>query len=901
MQPTILHAAAGEPFDSLVRDAAAAAIRGASVVRCDRAADFERALAEAAGASPLVVVIPARPTFSSWRELLSAAHSRRPEAIVIVLHGERDANAEDAGGEFLAVEAIRAGADDAIPPSRLEEIGPIAARAAARRSRGDARERYRSIAETASDYAYSIRIRDDGRPVAEWVSSGFERLTGFALCERELELGYGGLAHPDDAPILARREAALRSGRASDAEFRIVTRGGDVRFVRDRAQPVFDAALERLVRVDGGASDVTALRRSEDERGVLESRLDTLLLQMPAGVLIAEAKSGLTIRSNPLAEEIRKDARPARTGTPSVNSLLARSLREGEVITEEDFEIERHDGSVSVIRCSSSPVRKDGEIVEAIALFSDVTESMQTERDLLESTKSFRALFDHADIGIVVTDREGAVIESNRAFKRLFGHAPETLAAMRFPEFAGVPGSPARAARFEREYRHADGTPVRASVTVTPLRASAEESKSGRVIAFVEDITDRYLAEENIRQAARQLKLVTDALPVLLSYVGRDERYQFVNKTYEEWFGRRREEILDRPMSDIVSPEIYAAIRPFVSRALAGETVRFMHRSPIAGEPPRDFDVTYVPDHGPDGGVRGFFVHVADVTEWQESHRARRRLAKKLRRQHSILRAVLAQAPTGLVVGKAPSGRLVLANDRLTEMFRHPFFPTRDVGEYAQWPGLHPDGRPLRPEEWPLARAIREGETVKDEEVHYTRGDGSRAVLSISGSPIRDRRGRIVAGVATVSDVTHERVREEAARELARELARRIADFETLFNVMPMGVAIADDASGRRIRLNDYAIGLLGLERRENFSFSAPEGERPAWRFFRDGRSLAADELPIQRCLASRSVVLNDVMDWEIAPGRVIRIRTHAAPLFDERNAVRGCVAVFDPIPPEAR
>lgn len=890
MQPTIIHVSGGEPLDTRVRGAVAAAIRGASVTRCEGEAEFADALS-AAGGGDAVVLVPARPAFSSWRELLGAALSRRPEAIVVFLPSE--------GADALAVEAIRAGADDALPPSRLEDLPSLVARAAARRSRCPDRERNRAIAEAASDYAYSIRIRDDGAPAVEWVSSGFERLTGFALCERELGLGFDGIAHPEDAPALARREAALRAGRPSDTEFRVLARGGGVRFVRDRCQPLLDATGEKLVRVDGGAIDVTALRRSEDERRVLESRFDTLLLQMPAGVEIAEAKSGHTIRSNPLAREIRKDLRPASDDGTPVSAFLARSLHGGEVITEEDVEIERRDGSVGVIRCSSSPVRKDGEIVEAIALFSDVTESMRTERDLLASTNSFRALFDSADIGIVVTDPEGSLIESNRAFKRLLGHGPETLASMRFPEFAGAPGENARPVRFERDYRHADGSLVRASVIVTHVRERAADA--GCAIAFVEDVTDRYRAEENIRQASRQLKLVTDALPVLLSYVGKDGRYQFVNKTYEDWFGRRREEILDRPMTEIVPPEIWETIRPFVRRALGGETVRFMHQSSLAGSSRRDFDVTYVPDLGPDGAVRGFFVHVADVTDWQKNHRSRRRLAKKLLKERSILRAVLAQAPTGLVVGEAPSGRLTLANKRLSEILRHPFFPTREIGEYSQWSGFHPDGRPLVPEEWPLARAIREGATVKDEEIHYARGDGSRAVLSISGAPILDRRGRTVAGVVAVSDVTDERRRAEEARELARDLARRVGEFETLFNVMPMCVAIAEDKDCRRIRVNDYSLALFGLAPRGNFSLSAPEGERPPWRCFRDGRPLATHELPIQRCVATGKVVLNDVMDWEVAPGRVIRIRTHAAPLFDEKNDVRGCVAVFEPVALPAR
>jgi len=751
MPATIVFARGGEPFDSTARAAVESTFRGARFV----AADDPSALAAALDAAETAVaIVPERPAFSTWRDLLLSIRARRRDAIVVVVL--------EAVRALGVADAIRAGADDAVSAARLGELDAIVAAARERRARGAERERYQAIAETAADYAYSIRFDGDGRPAPEWVSSGFERLTGFALCEVDLGLGYGGIAHPDDAPALARRETALRAGRPTDETIRVVTRGGEVRFLRDRAQPVLDAGGTRLVRIDGGAADVTAERAGRDVVRALEARLDALLLQMPAGVVIAEAPSGRTIRTNTLAEEIGGGAVPV-TGAAGARSLFAKSLRAGEVVTEEEIEVPRADGSVSVIRFSSAPIRDgEGRIVEAIATFSDVTAATQIEKTLLESESMFRTLFDAAAVGIVVTDWDGAVIESNPAFKRMLGLTPEALAGRRFPEFVGLAdfqgwrermrAGRQHAAQFETEYRSANGVVAHLSVTVSLVRPEGEPS-AGYAIVFVEDATTRHYAEENMRQAGRQLKLVTDALPVLLSYVGKDERYQFVNKTYEAWHGRRREEILDRRIADLVPPHVYAVLEPYVKMALRGETARFVFRSSLRGDSVRDFDVTYVPDVGAEGEVRGFFVHVADVTVREESLRAKRRLARRLRRERSILAGVLEQCPAGLVVGEAPSGRLVHFNSRLREIIGHEFIPTRDVAAYAQWPGFHPDGRALKPSEWPLARAITNGETVRDEEVHYARPDGTRAVLSLSSRPIRDRRGDIVAAVVAVTEV----------------------------------------------------------------------------------------------------------------------------------------------------
>jgi PAS domain-containing protein len=44
-----------------------------------------------------------------------------------------------------------------------------------------------------------------------------------------------------------------------------------------------------------------------------------------------------------------------------------------------------------------------------------------------------------------------------------------------------------------------------------------------------------------LRDSEQQLRLITDALPVLVSYVDTGERLRFCNKTYEDWFGRSRD------------------------------------------------------------------------------------------------------------------------------------------------------------------------------------------------------------------------------------------------------------------------------------------------------------------------------------------------------------------------
>lgn len=112
-----------------------------------------------------------------------------------------------------------------------------------------------------------------------------------------------------------------------------------------------------------------------------------------------------------------------------------------------------------------------------------------------------------------------------------------------------------------------------------------------------------------------RIRLVTDALPVLISYVDAEQRYRYVNKTYEEWFGRSRAEVVGQRLVDVLGRPGYDAIRHHVERALAGERVTYEADVPYQGAGARYIGATYIPNRGADGLVTGFFALITDLTE----------------------------------------------------------------------------------------------------------------------------------------------------------------------------------------------------------------------------------------------------------------------------------------------
>ncbi len=128
----------------------------------------------------------------------------------------------------------------------------------------------------------------------------------------------------------------------------------------------------------------------------------------------------------------------------------------------------------------------------------------------------------------------------------------------------------------------------------------------------------------------KRLRLITNALPVLISYVGADLRYRFNNEAYRAWFGVDPEEALGRTIREVAGEGFFQSVRPYLERALSGEHVRCALNVEMAAGRPLSVEAIYVPDMGEQGVVRGIYVMVMDVTERNLAQQESKRLQDEL-------------------------------------------------------------------------------------------------------------------------------------------------------------------------------------------------------------------------------------------------------------------------------
>jgi PAS domain S-box-containing protein len=146
-------------------------------------------------------------------------------------------------------------------------------------------------------------------------------------------------------------------------------------------------------------------------------------------------------------------------------------------------------------------------------------------------------------------------------------------------------------------------------------------------------------------------------------------------------------------------------------------------------------------------------------------HRAERRAREEAEAERSRLEAVLRRMPAGVAIVEAATGRVLLANEEMERIFGVPGVSIERPEDYRWYKGFRAEGRRLEPHDWPVARAMATGEVVDGEEIMIERDDGSRGVIRTSAAPIRDRDGRITAGVVTFYEISGQKAAERALRE----------------------------------------------------------------------------------------------------------------------------------------
>lgn len=134
---------------------------------------------------------------------------------------------------------------------------------AVKRALAENERRYRIISTTISDYAYSYIVNPDFSLTKDWSTQAFHDITGYTWEEMDAD-GWQRITHPDDFEIATERFQNLLDGKIDITEFRIITKSGEIRWLRDHGHPYWDEDEGRVTHIYGAAQDITRRRHDEE-------------------------------------------------------------------------------------------------------------------------------------------------------------------------------------------------------------------------------------------------------------------------------------------------------------------------------------------------------------------------------------------------------------------------------------------------------------------------------------------------------------------------------------------------------------------------------------------------------------------------------------------------------------
>jgi PAS domain-containing protein len=143
----------------------------------------------------------------------------------------------------------------------------------------------------------------------------------------------------------------------------------------------------------------------------------------------------------------------------------------------------------------------------------------------------------------------------------------------------------------------------------------------------------------------------------------------------------------------------------------SGEGERHEVRVELAfGE--RWYDLIVEPRRDAGGNIIGVSGTALDITRRKEFER-------QLDAEQGLLRQVLDQMPLGVTLAEAGTGRVLLRNRGVAGVIRRRPDEGSTLQDLSGFAAFRPDGTRYTLEQWPLSRALLNGETVQAEEMGF--------------------------------------------------------------------------------------------------------------------------------------------------------------------------------------
>jgi PAS domain S-box-containing protein len=347
----------------------------------------------------------------------------------------------------------------------------------------------------------------------------------------------------------------------------------------------------------------------------------------------------------------------------------------------------------------------------------------------------------------------------------------------------------------------------------------------------------------------------------------------FYSSEAESLTGTDRSTILGHCIWDVFPQVLGTEIELAFRRALEPGTSSSLESRFSFGDRWFQFRVDPVP--------KGVFVRFRDITE-------EKRLGEELARSRDLLALISESGLIGSFRWSIPEDQ-VEATPQVYELWG--ISPEQAGQGQAVWRQAIPAEDQNRIDD--LIRKCHEQRLPSiNYEFRVLRPDGVLRWLQGRAKFSYGDRGEPLRMYGILIDITELRRSQESQLELTHTLQQRVEEFETLFSVAPVGIAVCRDSGCSDVRVNPEFIRVVGASIQENWFQSGPGGRLP-FQIKQNEILLHCEELPPFR--AMRSVEPTPVEELEIlrSDGSRRWVLAQSAPLFAREGGARGAITAF--------
>jgi PAS domain S-box-containing protein len=641
----------------------------------------------------------------------------------------------------------------------------------------ESEERYRIVSELTSDYAYKDRIESDGSIIPEWFTESFTRITGYALEETRAPEFWQRLLHPEDLPILLRHVQKILSGQPDTDEMRVITKSGEIRWLRDFANPTWDASQEHVTGLYGAVQDVTESKRGEENLRKSEERYRQLFENHPHPMWIYDRNTLVFLDVNEAAiakygfsrQEFLSmtivDIRPPEDVEQLMNNLAKprQSLEQSE-----SWRHRLKDGTIIYVQITSHTFEIDGH-ESALVIAQDITERKRVE----EESKSLARFPDENPNPVLRATNKGKIIYANAASEHLLNdwhtEVGDDLPADWIKLISELMSTGSR------KIIDVQCNDIAYSIMIVPVPQANYVNLYGR------DVTERNQAEEKLRKSEDLFSKAFHGSPSPMTIARqRDGVYIEVNNSFLQMVECSREEVIGHTRLDLNL--IDSEGRSQIIRQLREQGIIHNVEVQAKSKSGRRLNLLTSIENTELAGEACTITTMLDITERKRAEEALQKAHDELELKVQERTAALSQANNLLQALMDHMPDHIYFKDTQSRFIRNSRSQANALGlsDPAQAVGktdfdFFPHAAKAYEEEQEI---MKSGKPLVDFEEWVVWPDGRETWVSTTKMPLRDASGQTIGIFGISRDITERKRTEQAVRQLNADLEKQATQLQ---------------------------------------------------------------------------------------------------------------------------